>query len=64
MMTLSEGEHLCVIVVMIQFTSFMSDFGDLHFPIIMCDCGDLWFPIFMCDCGDDGVCEIVTICSL
>jgi hypothetical protein len=33
----TEGEHSCVIVGMIQFASFMCDFGDLHFS----DCGDL-----------------------
>ena len=33
----AEGEHLCVIGGMIQFASFMCDFGDLHFR----DCGDL-----------------------
>jgi hypothetical protein len=27
----AEGEHSCVIVGMIQFASFMCDFGDLHF---------------------------------
>ena len=33
----TEGEHLCVIVGMFQFASFMCDFGDLHF----CGYGDL-----------------------
>ena len=33
----AEGEHSCVIVGMIQFASFMCDFGDLHFS----DCDDL-----------------------
>ena len=42
----------------------MCEFGDLQFGTIMCDCDDLYFAIFMCDCGDDGICQIVTICSL